>query len=94
MKAKPFPNLDAAIDKVCRFIHIDPESVPGKESLELGYSLLPPLLGHLFQIIKNFRKVARITIEILKDVRSPDWCSRGRSSCPLAKPVVNIELNT
>ena len=94
MKAKPFPNLDAAIDKVCRFIHVDPESVPGKESLELSYSLLPPLLGHLFSNNNKIFEKLLITIEILKDVRSPDWCSRGRSSCPLAKPVVNIELNT
>ena len=39
-------DLGTAIDKVGWLIHVDPETVPGEERLELGNPLLPPCLCH------------------------------------------------
>ena len=44
-------DLGTAIDKVGRFIHVDPKTVPGEERLELGNPLLPPCLGHRVRVV-------------------------------------------
>ena len=44
-------DLGTAIDKVGRLVHVDPETVPGEELLELGNLLLPPCLGRRVRVV-------------------------------------------
>ena len=46
-------NRGAAVDKVGWLVHVDPESVPGQECLELRNPCLPPLLGHWVCVVRE-----------------------------------------
>ena len=52
-------DLGTAIDKIGRLVHVDPETVPGEEHLELGYPLLPPRLGHRIRVVGEVAVVRR-----------------------------------